>query len=286
MTNLRIAIQSKGRLTAESLSLLKRIGMNFEVANDQLISKVRNFPLEILFLRQGDIPEYVQDSVSDLGIVGENLLIEKKGAAKILQKLGFGQCQLVLAVPRKSKIRNFRDLQDCRIATSHMKALEQFLRIKKMSATLVPISGSVEIAPTLGVADAVCDLMASGGTLKKNGLKIVKNIIKSEAVLIGRREGISQNKKDLIDQILLRVRASLAAAGRKYVMMNAPKKAVGLISSLIPSLSSPTIVSLKDPKMVAIHSVIPDEIIWSVIPQLKKAGASGIIALPIEMMME
>lgn len=279
---MKMALQKKGRLAEKSLELLENIGLEIDSSKDQLFARCRNFPLDVLFLRDDDIPEYVQDGVCDLGIVGENIVIEKKAKVKELSRLGFGNCRLAVAVPQESPIDSIKQLQDKRIATSYPSALSQFLRKKKIKAELIQIRGSVEIAPSLDLADAIADLVSSGNTMRRNGLRELEEIFSSEAVLIQRKNGLTREKKSLITRLLLRIRGVLEARQSKYIMMNAPESALEDIKKIIPALSSPTILPLAEPGMIAIHTVIQEEVFWDVMEQLKKAGASGILVLPIE----
>lgn len=282
MSTLKIGLQKSGRLAEESLMLLKKAGFEFDRFDHSLISRVTNFDIDILFLRESDIPEYVQDGICDLGICGYNTVIEKKAEVPVIQKLTFGFCQLVIAVPKRSKIKSLFDLNNCRIATSYPTTLDKFLETKRIKAQVVEIRGSVEIAPSLKIAEAICDLVSTGNTLAMNGLRVLSKVLSSEAVLISSKKKNSPNFAALIDKVMLRIKGCLAASGQKYLMMNAPKKSLKKLSSLIPSLKSPTIVPLKDPSMIAIHSVVPETIVWKVVEKLKDNGASGILVLPIE----
>jgi ATP phosphoribosyltransferase len=282
--NLKIALQKSGRLSEKSVELLEAIGLEFEPSKDQLFASCRNFPLDILFLRDDDIPEYVQDGVCDLGIAGINVISEKKASVKIIEKLGFGNCRLAIAVPDSSTITSIKDLQGKRIATTYPNALKVFLDEKGITAEIIKISGSVEIAPSLDLSDAIADLVSSGNTLKRNGLKELEMILASQAVLIMSNNEVNPEKKALIDRLLLRIRATQQAKKSKYVLMNAPEASLENIKKIVPALSSPTIVPLATPGMIAIHTVIEEEVFWDVMEKLKAAGASGILVLPIEKM--
>jgi ATP phosphoribosyltransferase len=281
--NLRLAIQKKGRLSEKSLQLLKNCGLDIEDYNERLLISARNFKLDILFLRDDDIPEYVQDGVADIGIVGEDVLYERNADTLVVRKLGFGKCQLSLALPENKEINSIRDLQGQRIATSFPNLLKKYLIEHSIDATVVEISGSVEIAPSLGVADFICDLVSTGNTLKLNKLKKSFDVFSSEAVLITNKMlELDAEKKSLLDNMLVRIDSALQAKRSKYLMMNLPKASLGRISEIIPSLKSPTIVPLADEALIAVHAVIPADKFWDIYLELKDAGASGILLLPIE----
>jgi ATP phosphoribosyltransferase len=281
--NLRLAIQKKGRLSEKSLQLLKNCGLDIEDYNERLLISARNFKLDILFLRDDDIPEYVQDGVADIGIVGEDVLYERNADTLVVRKLGFGKCQLSLALPENKEINSIRDLQGQRIATSFPNLLKKYLIEHSIDATVVEISGSVEIAPSLGVADFICDLVSTGNTLKLNKLKKSFDVFSSEAVLITNKMlELDAEKKSLLDNMLVRIDSALQAKRSKYLMMNLPKASLGRISEIIPSLKSPTIVPLADEALIAVHAVIPADKFWDIYQELKDAGASGILLLPIE----
>lgn len=279
MKTLKIAIQKSGRLNEKSVELLKNCGLSFENYKSSLISNVSNFPLEILFLRDDDIPEYVQDGIADLGIVGENVISETGVDVSFLQMLGFGKCTLKLAVQTHSTIENIADLNGKSIATSYPVILKKFLDDNKINAEIRTISGSVEIAPGLGLSDAIFDIVSTGGTLKSNGLKPFAEVMKSEAVLIG-RNGIE--KEPLIIELIQRIQSVLRAKETKYVVLNAEVKNIDQILSLLPGVKSPTVVPLAEEGWVAIHTVIPERDFWEKISLLKGAGAQGIVVMPIE----
>ena len=279
--NLKIAIQKEGRLTDKSLELLKNIGLEFETYKKRLFSRCRNFPLDILFVRDDDIPEYVQDGVVDLGIVGRNLLYENDFRGEFLADLGFGFCTLMLALPRFSRVKKVGDLQGLRIATTYPGSLRKFLRENKVKAEIVTIKGAVEITPSLSVADAICDIVSTGSTLKINELKPFKRVYDSEAVLVGNERVL---KRPVLKRLMRRIQGVLKARQYKYIMMNAPANAVAKIQAVIPGLESPTVVPLAKPGMVAVHSVVEEPVFWEVIEKLKGVGASGILVLPIEKM--
>ena len=279
MKTLKIAIQKSGRLNEKSVELLKNCGLSFENYKSSLISQVSNFPLEILFLRDDDIPEYVQDGIADLGIVGENVICETEVDVAYLQKLGFGKCSLKLAIPNKGDIETLADLHGRAIATSYPNILKKFLKENNVESEIRTISGSVEIAPGLGLSDAICDLVSTGGTLKSNGLKAFGDVLHSEAVLIGRK---GDEENPLIVELIQRIQSVLRAKETKYVVLNAERSQVDEIKSLLPGIKSPTVVPLAEEGWVAIHTVIPEKDFWSRISQLKAAGAQGIVVMPIE----
>ena len=283
--NLKIALQRKGRLAEPSKRILKSIGLDFEYYEGRLFSHCQNFPLDILFLRDDDIPEYVQDGVTDLGIVGLNVVQEKESEVAQLDFLGFGTCKLSIAVPRRSSLGSLYDLKDKRIATSHIRILKRFLKEKKISARVIEISGSVEITPSLDVADAICDLVSTGSTLRMNDLEPIEVVLKSEAILIANPLSLKDAKKcQLIDRLRTRFQGNIRARQTKYVMMNAPEKSLKKIREILPGMRSPTVVPLAEEGMVAIHSAVPEELFWDVIEQLKKTGATDILVVPIEKM--
>ncbi|MES2275862.1 MAG: ATP phosphoribosyltransferase [Bacteroidota bacterium] len=279
MKTLKIAIQKSGRLNEKSVELLKNCGLNFENYKSSLISPVSNFPLEILFLRDDDIPEYVQDGIADLGIVGENVIQETEVKVSYLQKLGFGKCSLKLAVPNNSDILTLTDLNNRSIATTYPVILGKFLQKNNIHADIRTISGSVEISPGLGLSDAICDLVSTGGTLKSNGLKPFGDVMSSEAVLIGRKG--SENEL-LVQELIQRIQSVLRAKETKYVVLNAPSDSLTEILKLLPGVKSPSVVPLAEEGWVAVHTVIPERDFWDRISQLKQAGAQGIVVMPIE----
>ena len=279
MKTLKIAIQKSGRLNEKSVELLKNCGLSFENYKSSLISSVSNFPLEILFLRDDDIPEYVQDGIADLGIVGENVISETEVNVSHLQKLGFGKCTLKLAVQNNSTIETIADLNGKSIATSYPVILRKFLEGNNIQADIRMISGSVEISPGLGLSDAIFDIVSTGGTLKSNGLKPFADVLSSEAVLIG-RESIENNP--LVVELIQRIQSVLRAKETKYVVLNAETKNVDQIVKLLPGVKSPTVVPLAEEGWVAVHTVISERDFWEKISLLKSAGAQGIVVMPIE----
>lgn len=283
--NLKIALQRKGRLADPSLQLLKSIGMDFDYHEGKLFAPCRSFPLDLLFLRDDDIPEYVQDGVTDLGIAGLNIIQERGAAVAQLDCLEFGSCSLSIAVPRKGPFKTVYDLAGKRIATSHAQILARYLAEKGVEAKIIPITGSVEIAPSLDVADAICDLVSTGSTLRMNDLEPIEVVLKSEAVLIANPASLQDSrKKQLIDRLRIRIQGNIRARRTKYVMMNAPETALVEIREILPGMKSPTIVPLAEPGMIAIHSAVPEEFFWDMIEKLKRAGASDILVVPVEKM--
>ncbi len=279
----KLAIQKDGRITEDSINLLKSTGLDLEFRSRALFSPCGNYPLDVLSVRDDDIPEYVQDGVSDLGIVGENILAEKQAHVSIIKRLGFGKCRLVLCAPKGEDIATLADLNGKRIATSYPSTVRKFLASADLAAEVIEISGSVEITPALNVADATCDIVSTGSTARVNGLEIIHTVMTSEAVLIANPGSlVSPAKENDIRMLLDRFRSVLGARGKKYVMMNAPASAVENLKSLIPGMKSPTVVPLANPDLVAVHSVVNEEVFWDVIQQLKLAGATDIVVVPIE----
>jgi ATP phosphoribosyltransferase len=281
---LRIAIQKSGRLNDNSMELLKQMGLQFENYDRKLFSSCKNFDLDILFVRDKDIPEYVEDGVADFGILGLNTVKEQKHKVKIVKKLGFGFCALELAVPKGSKIRNIKQLQNTKIATSYPNALKVFFKQNSIKAEIVEIRGSVEITPTLGVADAICDLVSTGSTLRTNNLESIGTLFESEAVLVANNNILKDTKKQKnIERLLLRLDACLLGRNKKYIMMNAPESALNKIQKILPGIDSPTIMPLAQEGMIAIHSVISaEDQFWDMIEDLKTVGATAILVTPIE----
>ncbi len=281
--NLKIAIQRQGRLASDSLATLKSVGLDFDSYDGRLFSHCRNFPLDILFLRDDDIPEYVQDGVADLGLVGLNIVQEKAARVSQLDFLGFGTCTLAIAVPQDRARQTVFDLDGKRIATSYPRTLSQFLQAKGVQARIIEISGSVEITPSLDVADAICDLVSTGSTLKMNGLTAIETVLRSEAVLIGHPDSLAEpSKRSVIDRLRVRLQSHLRARRTKYVMMNAPRSSLERIRGILPGMKSPTVLPLADEGMIAVHSAVPEEVFWEVIEKLQETGASDILVLPVE----
>lgn len=282
--NLKLAIQKEGRLTEETLEFLRQSGLEFESSKQRLFSSCRNFPLEILYLRDNDIPKYVQEGIVDVGIIGQNLLYEKRPQVRKLLNLRFGFCSLVVSVPSDLPIKKVEDLKNVRIATSYPISTKKFFKEKNIPVELVEISGSAEISPALGVARAIVDLTSTGSTLLLNELRVIEKIYDSEAVFIASKNILSRTKKTLLDKLLLRFKGVLSAKNYKYVMMNAPENILQKLEKIIPGLKSPTIAPLTKSGWISIQSVIKEDIFWETIERLKIIGATGIIVLPIEKM--
>ncbi|MFC2186394.1 ATP phosphoribosyltransferase [Peijinzhouia sedimentorum] len=280
---LRVAIQKSGRLSDDSLKLIKECGIKFNNGTGKLKSISTNFPMEFLFLRDDDIPGYVADGVADIGIVGENVLVEKKREVKLEKKLGFSKCRLSLAVPKSLDYKGVEYFSGKKIATSYPVILQNYLDSKSIQSEIHEISGSVEIAPGIGLADGICDIVSSGSTLFTNGLKEVEVIFPSEAVLIANNE-LSEEKQQTLRKWLFRIDSVLEAVNKKYILLNAPNNAIDKIISLLPGMKSPTILPLAEEGWSSLHSVINEDDFWGVIENLKEAGAQGILVVPIEKM--
>ncbi len=280
---LKIAVQKSGRLHEHSLQLLKECGIELNNGNRQLKAVCMDFPIEAYFLRDDDIPQYVFDGVADIGIVGENIVFEKNKDVDVMNRLGFGKCRLSIAVPKGMDYKSPADLQGLKIATSYTGLLQKFLDEKKIDAEIHEISGSVEIAPGIGLAEAICDLVSSGSTLFTNGLKEVEVILKSEAVLITNNK-LSVENKNILRDLLLRIDAVRTAKHNKYIMLNAPNDQLQNIASVLPGMKSPTIVPLAESGWSSVQSVINENDFWSIIDKLKSFRAEGIIVVPIEKM--
>ena len=280
---IKIAIQKSGRLNQYSLNLLKDCGILIENEKDQLKVVSRNFPVEVFFLRNSDIPQYLKDGVIDLAIIGENLLFEKGNDIEVVENLGFSKCRVSIAVPKNSSISNLKELNGKKIATSYPNTLNSFLKKNNIKCETHIINGSVEIAPNIGLADAICDIVSSGSTLFKNNLKELKTLLNSEAVLAISPK-VKSNKLEIIEKIRFRIKSVLSAKNSKYILMNAPNNKIKKIGSILPVLKSPTIMPLAKSGWSSVHSVIEDDSFWDVIDKLKDAGAEGIIVCPIEKM--
>jgi len=278
---LRLAIQKKGRLADNSLELLKSAGIRIDNYSQQLLIKAQNFDLELLCIRDDDIPEYVQDGIADIGIVGENVILESGKQLKTIEKLGFGKCRMSIAVPKAKDFNSISDLEGKNIATTYPKILNNYLTENKINAKVHYISGSVEITPNINLADAIFDIVSTGSTLISNGLKEVETVLKSEAVLIS-NNNLSESKKLLLEQILFRIRAVNQAKNNKYILLNAPNEAIDNIIEMLPGVKSPTIMPLAIEGWSSVHTVISEDDFWNKIENLKKAGAQGILVLPIE----
>jgi len=280
---IRIAVQKSGRLSDDSLSLIKECGIKFYNGTGKLKSTSTNFPVEFLFLRDDDIPGYVADGVADLGIVGQNELVEKDKDVLTLKKLGFSKCRLSLAIPKGEEYPGISYFQGKNIATSYPKILGDYLKTQNIQAEIHEISGSVEIAPSIGLAEGIFDIVSSGSTLMMNGLKEVEEVFKSEAVLIG-NNNLADWKKVILDKLLFRMNAVQTGKSNKYVLMNAPNESIQRITELIPGMRSPTILPLAQPGWSSIHSVLSEDLFWENIEELRAAGAEGILVVPIEKM--
>ncbi len=280
---LRIAIQKQGRLADGSTALLKRCGIGYSNGLGKLRAEAEDFPLEIFFLRDDDIPDYVADGVADIGVVGENVLAEHPKDVEVVERLGFGKCRLSVAVPKGDDYASLASLSGKRIATSYPNILNQYFAAKSVKADIHEISGSVEIAPSIGLADAVCDLVSSGSTLFSNGLREVETVLESQAVLICRPK-LPTDAETILDQLLFRIRSVRAASQNKYILLNAPKDKATEISKLLPGIKSPTMMPLAEEGWVSIHSVIAEHDFWEVVDRLKQAGAEGILVLSIDQM--
>ncbi len=280
---LKIAIQKSGRLNEDSINLLKKCGIKFNNGLGKLRAEAENFPLEIYFLRDDDIPEYVADGVADIGIVGENVVFESGKKVDLIEKLGFGKCRLSLAVPKSFTYNDLQDLGKKRIATTYPQILGRFFAENKVDAEIHTISGSVEIAPSIGLADAICDLVSSGSTLFSNGLREVETVLISEAILIS-SENLDAELQKILDKLMFRINAVNAAKQNKYILLNAPNNKIDEISNLIPGIKSPTVLPLADGDWSSIHSVIKENDFWEIVEKLKLAGAEGILVLSIDQM--
>ena len=281
--NIKIAIQSKGRLSEKSLALFRECGIRFGNGKGKLKMTATNFPLEILLLRDDDIPEYVESGVADLGVVGQNVVWEKTENVNEIKKLGFAKCRLSLAVDKEFNYQSITDIEGSQIATSYPNILRKYLNSKNVDAKIHKISGSVEIAPGIGLANAVCDIVSTGSTLTLNGLKEVETILKSQAVLIARPD-LSAEKQLILDKLTFRLEAVQKAKDNKYILLNAPNNKIDIISEILPGMKSPTVVPLADEGWSSVHSVVNENDFWEVIEKLKDNGAQGILVMPIEKM--
>ncbi len=283
MLPLRIAVQKKGRLLDESIQLLKECGIRIDNGRDQLKAAARNFPIEVLYLRNSDIPQYIQDGVADIGIIGENTIIEKQKDVRIVQPLGFSKCRLSLATPKDAPYNGPESLNGKRIATSYPVSLQRFLDENNIQADIHEISGSVEIAPNIGLADAICDLVSTGSTLFKNGLEEQDIVLKSEAVIAASPK-MDATRQEILDRLLFRIKSVLTARDKKYLLMNVPTDKVSEVTKLLPGMRSPTVLPLYDPSWSSVHTVISEGKFWEIIDQLRDAGAEGILIVPIDKM--
>ncbi len=280
---LKLAIQKSGRLHEDSIRLLKECGIDISNGVNKLKADANNFPLEVFFLRDDDIPQYVEDGVADIGFVGENVVFEKNKKVEVVEKLGFGKCRLSIAIKKSETYSDATFLEGKKIATSYPVILEKFLKEKNIKAEIHEISGSVEIAPGIGLADAICDLVSSGSTLFMNGLKESEIILESQAVLI-KDKNLDADKQQLLNKIIFRIAAVKKAKNNKYILLNAPNNKLKEIISLLPGMKSPTVLPLAEEGWSSVHSVLNENQFWDIIEQLKAAGAQGILVVPIEKM--
>jgi len=278
---LRLAIPNKGRLVEPTVVLLRDAGLVFEVGERALVARVQNFDLDILFVRTNDIVEFLADGVAELGITGLDLVAESGMDVAEVRRLGYGRCRLTIAVPNDSPYRAPEDLAGLRVATSHLNVTKRFFAERSIPVDVIPVSGAAEVAPRLGLAEAIVDLVSTGSTMVVNGLRPIEEIFSSEAVLLANRSALT-NHSEVLDTFETMLAATLAARSRKYLMMNAPKAKLAELEDLLPGLESPSIIPLAHEGMIAIHSVVDADQVWSLLPRLKAAGASGILILPIE----
>lgn len=283
MTQLRIAIQTKGRLNEDSMQLLAEAGISISLGKRKLLAAAKNFPLEVLFLRDDDIPQAVADQVADIGIVGENEMLEKKEQVQIIKRLGFSKCRLSLAIPKSEEYPGIEWFNGKKIATSYPVILKDFLDKNNVKADIHVISGSVEIAPGIGLADAIFDIVSSGSTLVSNRLKEVEVALYSEAVLVAPKE-LSADKRAIMDEMIFRMESVERAKDKKYIVLNAPKEKIEEIKAILPGMKSPTVTTLAEEEWVSMSSVIAEKEFWEIIGKLKEAGAQGILVMPIEKM--
>ena len=280
---LKIAVQKSGRLHDGSISLLKECGIRIDNGRDQLIAPARDFPVEVLFLRNSDIPQYLEDGVADMAILGENVVIEKQKQVEVVEKLGFSRCRLSLAVPKNTEYTGPEWFNNKKLATSYPNTLEKYLEENNIKAEIHEISGSVEIAPNIGLADGICDLVSSGSTLFKNNLKEVEVMLRSEAALV-KGPDLNREKVAIADELLFRLRSVMASRNNKYILLNAPNEKIDDICNVLPGMKSPTIMPLAMEGWSSLHSVISEKDFWAVIGKLKENGAQGILVIPIEKM--
>lgn len=285
MSVVRVAIQKSGRLTEASRTLIAESGIEIEQIGAKLRSAAYNFPIELFFLRDDDIPEYVADGVVDAAIVGLNIVKEQEVEARIVRELGFGRCRLSIAVPKSFSYNGIESLQGLRIATSYPNILRNYLSGRKVSAQIQEISGSVEIAPAIGLGDAVCDLVSSGSTLMSNGLVEVETVLQSQAVLVA-SPTLPQDKEEILQKFLFRINAVLRARNTKYITLNTPTESIPEIVKILPGIKSPSVLPLNMPGWSSLHTVVAEDEFWGVVEKLKGAGAQGILVLPIEKVIE
>jgi ATP phosphoribosyltransferase len=280
---LKIAVQKSGRLSEKSLELIKECSINLTNGDRKLVSPASNFPIEILFLRDDDIPQYVTDRVADLGIVGENVILEKDCNVEIVHRLGFAKCRLTLAIPKTEEYIDVNYFKGRKIATSYPKILQKYLIENNVKAEIHEISGSVEIAPGIGLADGIFDIVSSGSTLISNGLKEVETVVKSEAVMIA-NNALDDEQKVILNNLIFRIKSVRAAGSNKYILLNAPNKSLEAIINIIPGMKAPTVMPLAEEGWSSVHSVLKESEFWDVIDKLKDLGAQGILVIPIEKM--
>ena len=285
MKRIKIAVQKSGRLLDGSLEILKECGIKVPKAQGQLKASVDNFPLDLLFLRNSDIPQYVEDGVADIAIIGENILIEQEPKVRTEMELGFSKCKVSLAAPKNSDIQSVMDFEGKKIATSYPVTLKKYLVEQNIDAEIHTISGSVEIAPTIGLADGICDIVSTGNTLFMNGLREVEVMLRSQAVLIS-NSNLSDDKRAVLDKLIFRIQSVLSAKNSKYVLLNAPESQLDEITDILPGIKSPTVIPLAQKGWISIHSVINEDKFWENIDALKDAGAEGILIVPIEKMVK
>jgi ATP phosphoribosyltransferase len=283
MSKLRIAIQKSGRLNQDSLQILKDCGISIDNGKDQLKAIASNFPLEVFYLRNGDIPQYLRDGVVDVAIIGENVLLEKGNDLQFVERLGFSKCKVSIAVPKESNANSLQDLKGKRIATSYPETVKKYLQRGNIDAQLHIINGSVEIAPNIGLADGICDIVSSGSTLFKNGLKEIEVLLKSEAVLAV-SPLISKENQQVLSKLQFRLQSVLKGKNSKYILLNAPNDKLEEIINVLPGMKSPTVLPLAKEGWSSVHSVIPKNEFWEIIDELKIKGAEGILVCPIEKM--
>ena len=281
--NLKIAIQKSGRLFDDSIKLLNECGIELSNGANKLRSEAFNFPLEVFFLRDDDIPQYVEDGVADIGIVGENVIYEVNKKVKVVDKMGFGKCRLSIAIPKNDNYKTVKRLNGKKIATSYPNILGAYLKSQKVKANIEMVSGSVEIAPSVGLADAICDLVSSGSTLFANGLKEAEVIFRSEAALIANPK-LNKEKSLILKKLLMRIQSVKKSRHNKYVLLNAPNNKLDVICKILPGMKSPTILPLADKGWSSVHSVVEENQFWDIIEKLKANGAQGILVVPIEKM--
>jgi len=283
MTKLKIALQKSGRLSDKSLELIRECGISLTNGSRKLLSVSSNFPLEVMYLRDDDIPRYVADGVADIGIVGENVVREEQADVRVMEALGFAKCRLSLAIPRTIQYDGLRFFNGKKVATSYPNILKEFFKKQGVDAEIHEISGSVEIAPGIGLSDGVFDIVSSGSTLISNGLSEVEEVMNSQAVLIGQNE-LEPEKQNILSSLMFRIRAVKKSRNNKYILLNAPNDKLDEITSLIPGMKSPTIMPLAEEGWSSVHSVLEESQFWNIIDQLKEKGAQGILVIPIEKM--